>query len=93
MRNKRHLAARIISFTLSLCLVCSSAEGIFSSAVVHAAELQENGSEVMETPIETEVVKETEVQSETTDIEEPESTSETEGIPSEGAATEVAETE
>lgn len=93
MRNKRHLAARIISFTLSLCLVCSSAEGIFSSVVVHAAELQENGSEVMETPIETEVVKETEVQSETTDIEEPESTSETEGIPSEGAATEAAETE
>lgn len=93
MRNKRHLAARIISFTLSLCLVCSSAEGIFSSVVVHAAELQENGSEVMETPIETEVVKETEVQSETTDIEESESTSETEGIPSEGAATEAAETE
>lgn len=93
MRNKRHLAARIISFTLSLCLVFSSAEGIFSSVVVHAAELQENGSEVMETPIETEVVKETEVQSETTDIEEPESTSETEGIPSEGAATEAVETE
>lgn len=93
MRNKRHLAARVISFTLSLCLVCSSAEGLFSSGVVHAAELQENGSEAMEILTETENVKETEVQSETTDIEEPESTRDTEGIPAEGAVTEAAETE
>lgn len=93
MRNKRHLAARVISFTLSLCLVCSSAEGLFSSGVVHAAELQENGSEAMEILTETENVKETDVQSETTDIEEPESTRDTEGIPAEGAVTEAAETE
>lgn len=93
MRNKRHLAARVISFTLSLCLVCSSAEGLFSAGVVHAAELQENGAEAMEILTETEGVKETEVQSETTDIEEPESTSDTEGITTEGAATEAAETE
>lgn len=93
MRNKRNLAARIISFTLSLCLVCSSAEGLFSSGVVHAAELQENGSEVMEIPTETEVVKETELQSEIPDIEETESTSEIDGADREEAATEAAETE